>query len=171
MDSSFVRFLCHTQRRTTVGRTPLDEWSARRRDLYLTIHNTHNRQIPMPIRTHNLCRRVAADLRLRQRGHSDRHVQYLFQLISHVNTNNYLIFWDAPPTGSGPHRIWALSVIKYSTVRLQHAIRIMLNLQSAVLTLRDNLCSKNTYSHVVYGCFSVITSSEVMVRCGIRHVL
>ena len=31
--SSFTRFLDHTQRRTTVGRTPLDEWSARCRDL------------------------------------------------------------------------------------------------------------------------------------------
>ena len=35
MASSFTRFLDHTQRRTTVGRTPPDEWSARRRDLYL----------------------------------------------------------------------------------------------------------------------------------------
>jgi hypothetical protein len=33
---------------TTLGRTPLDEWSARRRDLYLTSHNTHNRQTSMP---------------------------------------------------------------------------------------------------------------------------
>ena len=48
MASSFLRFLDHTQRRTTVGRTPLDEWPARRRDLYLTTHNTHNRQISMP---------------------------------------------------------------------------------------------------------------------------
>ena len=46
--SSFLRFLDHTQRRITVGRTPLDEWSARRRDLYLTTHNTHNRQKSMP---------------------------------------------------------------------------------------------------------------------------
>jgi hypothetical protein len=46
--SSFTRFLYHTQRRTTVGRTPLDEWSAPRRDLYLTTHNTHNRETPMP---------------------------------------------------------------------------------------------------------------------------
>jgi hypothetical protein len=29
----FTRFLDRTQRRTTVGRTPLDEWSARRRQL------------------------------------------------------------------------------------------------------------------------------------------
>ena len=38
--------LDHTQR-TTVGRTPLDKWSARCRDLYLTTHNTH-RQTSMP---------------------------------------------------------------------------------------------------------------------------
>jgi len=48
MTSSYTRFLDHTQRRTTVGRTPLDEWSARRRDLYLTAHNTHNRRKSMP---------------------------------------------------------------------------------------------------------------------------
>ena len=47
--SSFTRFfLDHTQRHTTVGRNPLNEWSARRRDLYLTTHNTHNRQTSMP---------------------------------------------------------------------------------------------------------------------------
>jgi hypothetical protein len=45
--SSFTRFLDHTQRRTTVGRTPLDESSARRRDLYLTTYNSHNRQTSM----------------------------------------------------------------------------------------------------------------------------
>ena len=47
MASLFLRFLDHTQRRTTVGRTPLDERSARCRDLYLTTHNTHNRQTSM----------------------------------------------------------------------------------------------------------------------------
>jgi hypothetical protein len=41
-------FLDHTQQSNTVGRTPLDEWSARRRDLYLTTHDIHNRQISMP---------------------------------------------------------------------------------------------------------------------------
>ena len=39
MEHIFLMFLDHTQRRTTVGRTPLDEQSARRRDLYLTTHN------------------------------------------------------------------------------------------------------------------------------------
>ena len=48
MASSFTRFQYHTYRRTTVGRTPLDEWSALFRDLYLTTHNTLNRQTSMP---------------------------------------------------------------------------------------------------------------------------
>jgi len=33
-----------TLRHNTLGRNHLDEWSARRRDLYLTTHNTRNRQ-------------------------------------------------------------------------------------------------------------------------------
>ena len=41
-------FLDHTQRHTTVGRTPLDEWSATRRDIYLTTYNTLNRQTSTP---------------------------------------------------------------------------------------------------------------------------
>ena len=41
MASSFLRFLDHTQRHTTAGRTPLDEWSTHCRDLYLTTHNKH----------------------------------------------------------------------------------------------------------------------------------
>ena len=48
MEHPFLMFLEHTQRRSTVGRTSLDEWSARRRDLYLTTHDTHNRQISVP---------------------------------------------------------------------------------------------------------------------------
>jgi hypothetical protein len=41
-------FLDHTQRRNAVGRIPVDEWSSRRRDLYLTTHNTHKKQTSMP---------------------------------------------------------------------------------------------------------------------------
>jgi hypothetical protein len=48
MAYSFMRFPDHTQQRTTVGRTPLDEWSACHRNLYLTTHNTHKRQTSMP---------------------------------------------------------------------------------------------------------------------------
>jgi hypothetical protein len=37
--TSFLKFLDHTRRRTTVDGTPLDKLSARRRDLYLIAHN------------------------------------------------------------------------------------------------------------------------------------
>ena len=37
-----------TLTRTILCRMPLDEWSARRRDLYLTTHNTHKKQTFMP---------------------------------------------------------------------------------------------------------------------------
>ena len=88
--SSFTRFLDHTQRCNTVGRIPLDEWSARRRDLYLTTHNIHSRETSMPpggIRTHSLNRRLAADLRLRPRGHWDR----VFCLFNSWKCGKYLI--------------------------------------------------------------------------------
>jgi hypothetical protein len=36
-----------TLKHTTLGRTPLDKWSAQRRDFYLTTHNTHKRNTTM----------------------------------------------------------------------------------------------------------------------------
>ena len=68
--SSFTRLLGHTQRRT-YGEDYCDEWSARRRDLYLTTLTT-DIHAPGGIRTHNLTRRAAADLRLRRRGQWDQ---------------------------------------------------------------------------------------------------
>ena len=88
--SSFTRFVDHTQWLNTVGRTPLDEGSARRRDLYLTTHTpltTDNIHAPDRIRTHNLSRRAAVDLRLRPRGHWDR-------LSTHVGIPNT---WNGTP--------------------------------------------------------------------------
>ena len=64
-----------TLRNTTIGRTPLEEWPARRRDLYLTAHNTHNRQTSIPpagFEPHNPRNQASADPRLRPRGHWDR---------------------------------------------------------------------------------------------------
>jgi hypothetical protein len=37
-----------TLRHNILGRTPLDEWSALHRDLYLTTYKTHRRQTSMP---------------------------------------------------------------------------------------------------------------------------
>ena len=79
MASSFLMFLDHTQQRTTVGRTPLDEWSARTQRP-LPDNTQHSQQtnihVPGKIRTHNLSRRSALNLRLRPRGHWDRHKEY-----------------------------------------------------------------------------------------------
>jgi hypothetical protein len=61
-----------TLRHTPLGRTPLHEGSARRRDLKLTTQNTHTKQDIHPpggIPTHNLRKRTAVDQRLSQRGH------------------------------------------------------------------------------------------------------
>jgi hypothetical protein len=46
--SSVAFSLLTFRKHTTLGRVPLDEWSACRRVLYLTTHNTHNRQTYMP---------------------------------------------------------------------------------------------------------------------------
>jgi hypothetical protein len=63
-----------TLRRTTLGGTLLDEWPARRRDLYLTTHNTQETNIHAcdRIRTQNPSKRTAADPRPWPRGHWDR---------------------------------------------------------------------------------------------------
>jgi hypothetical protein len=45
---TFRGFTITLFRHTTLGRTPLDEGPARRRDLYLTTHNIHKRQTSMP---------------------------------------------------------------------------------------------------------------------------
>jgi len=60
-----------TLRHTALGWTPLDEWSARRRD-----NKQHSQQTdiyaPGGNRTHNSSKRAAADPSLRPRGHWDR---------------------------------------------------------------------------------------------------
>jgi hypothetical protein len=73
MVSSFTRFSDHPQRRATVGRTPLDEWAARRRNLSLTTHKIDKHpHAPDGSRTHYRSRLTAIDLRLRPRGPWDR---------------------------------------------------------------------------------------------------
>ena len=71
MASSITMFLDHTQRHNTAGRTPLYEWSARRRDLYLITHQQsreRNIHVTGGFRTHNPSE--ASDHR--PRGHRDR---------------------------------------------------------------------------------------------------
>jgi len=79
-----------TLRRITFGKTPLDEWSAHRTDLYLTTHNTQKTQTSTHRRDSNT--QSLEDQRLRPRGHQDRHItplqhvfffSYIFGLYLH----------------------------------------------------------------------------------------
>ena len=114
-------FLDHTQRHATFGRTPLDEWWARRRALYLITHNTHNRQTfhtSGGIRTHDLSRLAAADPHLRPRGHLDR-------------LGHRLIIrqkWVMNLKVCGENRFW-LDCKKYGVISVDVLRKIMINLR------------------------------------------
>ena len=86
MAPTIMTFLNHTQRRITVGTAHLDEWSARCRDPHLETQHIQDTDIHDPggIRTHNLSRRAAADLRLRPRGHGDRLLEMLACLLIYL---------------------------------------------------------------------------------------
>ena len=80
MDPPFQGFMI-TLRHSSVGRTPLEEGSARPRDLYLTTHNTHIRKTSMPssrMRTSNSSKRMATDPHFRQHEQGVR----LFNLLN-----------------------------------------------------------------------------------------
>jgi hypothetical protein len=82
-----------TLRHTTLGRNPLDEWSARHRDLYLTAHSNQNTHPCQPRYSNpHLSKRAAADPHLRRRGHSDRpNEPYSSRNLDTVTTLVYLI--------------------------------------------------------------------------------
>jgi len=64
----------------TLGRTPLDEGSAGRRDFYLTTRNIHKRETSIYWRGicfSNLSKRAAANPRLRQGDQCDRPVSFI----------------------------------------------------------------------------------------------
>ena len=82
MASSFLRFLDHTQRRITVGRTSLDEISPSQRPLPDNTQLSTQTDIHAPsgIRTHNPSKLAAVDPRLRPRGHWDLPFRKIFEL-------------------------------------------------------------------------------------------
>ena len=128
--SSFTRFLDHTQRRITVGRTPLDEWLVRRRDIYLTTQNTTDIHAPGEIRTHNHSRRAAADLRLRPRGQWDRTalITQRIILLLHLTWFRRRLVFGTPlrveesksATANKTVIIMNLLVVVWSAVRSEH---------------------------------------------------
>jgi len=83
-------------RHTTLGRTPLDEWSAWRRDLYVTAQNPRQPEIHSlgRIRTHNTSKRAVADPRFRPPGHWDRQYNWwaCINMLENVRMPYYGIF-------------------------------------------------------------------------------
>jgi len=73
--SSLLRLHVRTQIQHN-RQDPPDRWSVRRRELYLTTHNTHIRQVFKQhdcSRTRSPSERTAPDTRLGPRAHQDRH--------------------------------------------------------------------------------------------------
>ena len=88
--------ISHSDTHTTLGRTRLNEWAARRRNLYLPTHNTQKRQTstqPHPVRTEfpSPGKRATLNPRLRPRGHWDRHKYvhiYVYHFILRIPSIN-----------------------------------------------------------------------------------
>jgi len=79
-----------------LGRTPLDEWSARRRDRYRTTRNTSNRQISMPpagFETLNPSKWAAGDPHLRPRSHWDLQSFFLYAHKYWYTLEGKMLFW------------------------------------------------------------------------------
>jgi hypothetical protein len=87
-------------RHAAIGRTPLDQWSAGRGDLYLTTHNTRKGQTSMStgwIRTHCPSKLAAAHPRLRPRGYRNQPVNCHCKQVKdgeiYVECSLYTEFW------------------------------------------------------------------------------
>jgi len=154
-----------TLRHTSLGRTPLDEWSARRSDLYLTTHNTHKGQIsmlPVAFKPRNPSKRDA-DLRLRPRGYRNRHFHYcsddkyqtlfctylsaialtdLWQRQWRYNSA-YLLFFPTTRTSMRGriHEPFSLSPVKEPSPKFAHCIRGW-EIPTACLEVRANPLSR-----------------------------
>ena len=99
----------HTQSHTT-GKTPLNEWSARRTDLYL--HNTQETQETSihalcVIRTRDSCNQTAADLRVIPQGHRNQLPPSLLRLNNRKQADLYM--------SAVRSRQWRILIIKKPT--------------------------------------------------------
>jgi hypothetical protein len=110
-----------TLRHTTFGTTPLNEWSAWRRDLYLTTHNTYKRQTSTPpagFEPANPASERPQTHTLRQRGHWDRHPPFghpnMFGEV-HKLWSNCICNCLHPPVTSSSHTQASSSAPYYRT--------------------------------------------------------
>jgi len=97
----------NTHGHTILVNTPLEKWSARRRDLYLTTHNTPKKKDIRDsggIRTRNPRKREAADPQLRPRGHRGNYKrqvkQTLYRPVTDAEGSKRLRFPDFEQIGT-----------------------------------------------------------------------
>ena len=138
MASSFTRFLDHTQRRTTVSRTSLDEWSARRRDLYLTTHNTQKR--PTSIPSLGLEPTITAGERPEtnalDRGHWDRWRQLYFD-------EKVEAIWNVMAHAQKPDLVFQRNGRVHSNRRGRHFSRLLAaEVCASAVAMLDTPCSE-----------------------------
>ena len=108
-----------TLRHTTLGTCPLEEWSAHRRDLYLTTHNTHDNHATGAIRTRNPSKPAAADSRLRPHGHWDQlnicgYVWHICTMCTDESLTNRPVVFTVP----AGLKTWTVGRRQVSTVSL-----------------------------------------------------
>jgi len=93
-------------------RTPIDGWSARRRDLYLTTQNTHNRQKSIPPVGSDTT--IPARERPQSHSHWDRHFEVVTKRKWHVYCRSYLCHHHHHTTKLGAHSLILLLRALYS---------------------------------------------------------
>jgi hypothetical protein len=89
------RHFTTTLRHTTLRRAPLDEWSARRRDLYLTTRNSHKRQTSMQLVGFETAiaaseRSLTHALNIAATGIGDCHISCIYLLEIKILTQIYI---------------------------------------------------------------------------------
>ena len=95
---NYITFFSHGWSAPSGPRPPVDEWSSRRRHLYLTTHNTEKRETSMPpaeIRTRNPRKRDSGNSRVRRRRHGDR----LIMLYAPGYVKKYIVVCGTKLTG------------------------------------------------------------------------
>jgi len=102
---------------TTLGRTPLEEWSARRRDLNLTTLNTHKRQTSMP--PGGFEPPIPADKRQLQRK---------FRILRRIIWREYVILLSSPLTFPHPN---LTSTVMHIRPAVHNVFRFWCRLNSA----------------------------------------
>ena len=154
LGSPHYRGFTITDRHNTLSRTPLNECSDRRRDIYLSTHYSQQTCVRAPdeIRTRNPSKRAAADPRLRIRDHWDRpsSIYTLDRLVNPLNMKRRL-----PSSLYTLHRLVnplnkkrRLPSSLYTLERLVNPLNTKRRLPSSVYTLDRLVNALNTKSRL-----------------------